>query len=94
MLWSKNLLGSHSPQSLVDTIVFMSGLYFVLRSSDEHRNLHFSSVKLFEKEGSIPYQVYTATASKNNAGGLKHREVEPKQVKHFANTQCLFCRDV
>ena len=83
-----SLLGSPSPQSLVDTMVFMSALYFALRSGDEHRNLHFSSVKLVEKEGTTPYLIYTETVSKNNAGGLKHRKVEPKQVKHFANTQC------
>ena len=66
----------------------MAGLYFALRSGGEHRNLHFSSVELVEKEGTIPYLVYTETVSKNHPGGLKHRKVEPKQVKHFANTQC------
>ena len=82
--WMKALLGSHSPQVLVDTMVFMSGLYFALRSGDEHRNLSFSSVELVEREGSIPYLLYTESVSKNNPGGLKHRKVEPKQVKHYA----------
>ena len=61
-------------------MVFTSGLYFALRSGDEHRNLFFSSVELVEKEGSITYLIYTETVSKNNPGGLKHRKVEPKQV--------------
>ena len=64
VLWKKGLLGSHSPQSLVDTMVFMSGLYFALQSGDEHRNLHFSSVKLVEKEGTTPYLIYIETVSK------------------------------
>ena len=81
ILWKTGLLGNHSPQSLVNTMVFMSGLYFALRSGDGHRNLRFSSVELVE---SIPYLIYTETISKNNPGGLKHRKIEPK---HFANTQ-------
>ena len=59
LLWKNGVLGSHSPQSLVDTMVFMSGLYFALRSGEEHRSLSFSSVELVEKERSIPYRVLT-----------------------------------
>ena len=54
-MWSKGLLGLHSPQSLVDAIVFMAGLYFTLQSGEEHRQLCFSSVTLVEKAGSTPY---------------------------------------
>ena len=70
-------------------MVFMAGLYFALRSGDKHRNLRYGSVELVEKEGTIPYLVYMETVYNNNPGGLKHRKVEPKQVKPFANTQCL-----
>lgn len=88
ILWKKGLLGSHSPQSLVDTMVYMAGLYFALRSGEEHRQLRFGSVELIEKEGSTPYLLYTESVSKNNPGGLKHRKVSVKQVTHHANTEC------
>ena len=34
------VLGEHNPESLLNTIIYMNGLYFALCSGDEHRNLH------------------------------------------------------
>ena len=67
MLWEKGVLGFHS---LVDTMVFIAGLYFALRSGDEHRWLTFSFIRLVEKPGCDPCLVYV--------------EVENKQVTHYA----------
>ena len=36
MLWEKGLLGSKDPQTLVDTMLFMNGLYFVYVSPGQH----------------------------------------------------------
>ena len=35
-LWNEGVLGSHSLQSLLDTMIYMCGLYFALRSGQEH----------------------------------------------------------
>ena len=40
LLWSLGLLGSHSPQALLDTIVFKLGLTCSLCVGKEHRLLH------------------------------------------------------
>ena len=69
-------------------MVFMAGLYFALRSCEEHRQLRFSCVQLVEKPGCVPYLLYTEPTSENNSGGLKHRKVTTKQVTHHTNSKC------
>ncbi len=86
-LWEKGLLGSTNPQALVDTMLFMNGLYFALRSGEEHRQLRFDpcQIQLFEQPAQRPYLKYTEDLYKNRPGGLKGRKTKPKVVIHHAN---------
>ena len=84
ILWEKGILGKSSPQMLLDTMVYMCGVFFALRSGQEHRDLQFGQFKLTEKEGH-KFIVYTENVSKNRPGGIKQRKVESKIVEHHQN---------
>ena len=87
ILWNKRLLGDHTPQALLNTMVYCNGLYFALRSGKEHRKLRFSpcQVEVVRKEGCRPYLLYTEDCSKNHPGDLRGYKIPPKTVRHYAN---------
>ncbi len=91
-LWNKGLLGTDTPQKLLDTIVYSIGLNFALRAGQEHRNLRTgptSQLKLIpsDDEGRR-YLLYKEDVSKTNCGGLLHRKVEPKVTRAYENAAC------
>ena len=88
VLLERGLLGDASPQALLNTMVFMCGLYFALRSGQEHRQLRFQpcQIQLHKQQGGKPYLQYVEDISKNRPGGLKGRKQKPKVVKHHADT--------
>ena len=92
-LWQTGQLGDHSPQALLDTMLFMTGVYFVLRSGDEHRNLRYNppQIELIEKPGERAYLQYMEDISKNHPGGLKERKQNRKVVVHYENANNPSC---
>ena len=82
-LWLKGFLGDKTPQSLLDTVIFYNGLYFALRSGQEHRQLRSTpcQIDVVERPGERSYLLYTEDISKNRPGGLKSRNITPKVVK-------------
>ena len=62
LLWAMELLGNHNPQALLNTMVFMTGLYFALRSGKEHRELRYNE---------RPDHLYTEDSPTNHPGGLR-----------------------
>ena len=61
LLWEKGLLGDHTPDALCNTVVYINGLYFALRSGKEHRNLRHcpSQIEIVDRNGDRPYLLYT-----------------------------------
>ena len=87
LLWEKGLLGDTTPQVLLDTILFLCGIHYALRSGDEHRSLQISQLELISPSEGPARLVYTENSSKNNPGGLLHRKIQPKQVTCYENSE-------
>ena len=59
LLWERGLLGDHTPQVLLDTMLFLCWIHFALRSGEEHRSLQVSQLKLIFPHDSPAHLVYT-----------------------------------
>lgn len=86
-LWDKGVLGTSSPQQLLDTVIYLFGINFALRAAKEHKNLRWnnSQIQLMTDEDGRQYLRYTEDVSKANHGGLQHRRVQAKSVDAYEN---------
>ena len=68
----KGYLGGCDSAAVAGHAHFYIGLYFALRSGQEHRCLrHYpSQLKLVEPQGGVAYLVYQEDVSKTNQGGI------------------------
>ena len=85
MLWDRSLLGDCNPQVLLDTVIWMRGLCFALRGGMELRDLKRQQIKVNEATNGVSCLEYYENVSKNNAGGLNNRKIDPKVVRHYEN---------
>ena len=85
VLWSLGLLGIHSPEVLLNTVVVMLDMSCSLCAGEEYRNLRsppFNSQFdfLYDKEGKLYLKYVEDLGLKTNKGGIKQHKIEPKEV--------------
>ena len=86
ILWSKRLYGDNEPKTLVNTLVYLFGKFFALRSGEEHRSLTFAQLEVTEGDEEERTRLrYTSFGEKNFSGGLKHRRINVNVVEQHEN---------
>ena len=48
LMWSKGVLGDTDPKTLLNTLFFLLGKFFTLRSGEEHRSRTFDQIRVIE----------------------------------------------
>lgn len=81
-MWEKGVFGTHSPEAVINTLLFLSAKLFVLRGGRELRSLTHEQIEFEERADGTMCVTYREMVSKTNQGGLKRRKVEPKVVQH------------
>ena len=47
-MWSQGVLGNSTPKQIVETIIYMCGLHFTMRSETKHYNLRDGDIEIVE----------------------------------------------
>ncbi len=92
--WQQNILGSEDADQLRDTVMYLIGLTFALRSSKEHRSLrcppYNPQIRVLQNSQGEWYLEYKEDPqSKSNQGGLNSRKYEPKIVRAYGHKNPL-----
>ena len=96
ILWNLGLLGMHSPEVLLNTLVYMIGLHCALRAGKEHRVLRSIPFEsqfeyIYEPSGEMYVRFSEDGGMKMNKGGLKHRKFKPKVVEIYPSENSGRC---
>ncbi|KAK3741563.1 hypothetical protein QZH41_002934 [Actinostola sp. cb2023] len=82
-MWSKGVLGTHSPHVVINTLMFLSRKLFALRGGKELRELSHKQIEFDETPDGSMLVTFKEKVSKTNQGGLKRRKIEAKLVQHY-----------
>ena len=84
LLWSNELMGSSSPEALLNTLWYLNTLHFGMRSRAEHYEMQWGDVKLqIDSEGN-EFLEYNERQTKTRTG-VNPRDTRAFMPKAFAN---------
>ena len=86
-VWNTGVLGTDSPDSVINTLLFLTGKLFALRGGKEQRELMHDQFEFVDKPDGMVIVKYTEKVSKTNQGGIKRRKHDLKRVEHVENPQ-------
>ena len=89
ILWERGLLDDDNPHVLLNTLVYVFGLYFALRGRGEHRRIrHYpSQLSMRKSADGRRYLEYREDVSKTYCGGLHSVKRAPKVTQAFELTE-------
>ena len=82
-MWKQGVFGTHSPDAVINTLLFLSGKLFVLRGRQELRSLSQDQIEFEQNQDGTVCVRHKEKVSKTNQGGLKRRKAERKIVEHM-----------
>ena len=91
MLWERGVIGIHSPNALLNAVLFYCGLCFCLRGGEEHRELKFTQFEFkdvadpSDDTKTIRCHEYTEHESKSQKGLVHQVYLDNKLVLHYAD---------
>ncbi|XP_062572726.1 uncharacterized protein LOC134234683 [Saccostrea cucullata] len=85
-LWTSDVVGHESSETLLYGVFFYNCKLFGLRGRDEHHELDISQFEVGEDDIGKFIQ-FVERANKTFKGGLKHRNVDHKNIKHYVTTE-------
>ncbi len=87
-IWEQGILGNSSPETLLNTMVYLFGMHFALRAVQEHKNIKVGTGQIqicVDNDLNLKYLLYTECSSKNNQCGINNMNIRPKQVRAYQN---------
>lgn len=85
-LWEKKIFGSHSAQSLLQTVWYFIGLCFFFRGNDEHRQLEFGDIKITTDENGRKLAKFNERTTKTRKGTTRDsRPFPPVMTQNLTN---------
>ncbi len=94
-MWQENILGDDNPETLLNTLIYLLGIYLALRGVQEHKDLKVGTYSQlcihFDDENESKYLLYKPTHLKNNQGGIKEMGKKKKEVSVYENKENPHC---